>query len=170
MKKLMNILFAVIVFCSSAVAQQAATSKPDAATLNFIEQASLGGMKEVKAGQLATQKGQSPSVKAFGARMVTDHTKANAQLMSIVKTKGWSVTPPSNAETAPDAMLTNSSGAAFDKNYVTMMVGDHEKTVALFQTAASSATDAQIKAFAQATLPILKQHLDAIKAIAAKIK
>jgi putative membrane protein len=50
-----------------------------------------------------------------------------------------------------------------------MMVKDHEKTVALFENAATNVKDPEIKAFAQQTLPVLKQHLASIQKIAAKL-
>jgi putative membrane protein len=171
MKKLMTLLTMIGIFTITAHFSNAQTAgtQPDTATLNFIKQASTAGMKEVKAGRLAVQKGKSASVKAFGSRMVTDHSKANTKLMKIIKSKGWQITPPSIPETDPDAMLTSSSGADFDKSYVTMMVQDHQKAVALFENAATNIADPDVKAFVQETLPTLKQHLTDIQAIAAKM-
>jgi putative membrane protein len=46
----------------------------------FAKKAAEGGVAEVKFGQLAEEKGNSQTVKDFGKRMVTDHTKANERL------------------------------------------------------------------------------------------
>jgi putative membrane protein len=54
-------------------------------------------MAEVALGKLASEKAVNPQVKEFGAMMITDHTKANEELMAIAKTKN--ITLP----TAPDA-------------------------------------------------------------------
>lgn len=148
---------------------KAQTVTPDTATVNFVTQAAKGGKTEVNAGKLAVNKSTRVDIKAFGAKMITDHSKANAELMGIVSTKRWEITPPTAAEVAPDAMLTQSTKADFDKNYVTMMVQDHKKTVALFEYAAANAPDPSIKAFAVKTLPKLKQHLTNIQAIATKM-
>src|ERR1700720_1779608 len=48
-------------------------SKEDA---KFVVDAAAGGMEEVQLGQLAQQKGLTQEVKAFGAMMERDHTKA----------------------------------------------------------------------------------------------
>jgi len=40
----------------------------------------------------------------------------------------------------------------------------------IFQKQADSASDPEVKAFAAKTLPVIKKHLDAIKAIQAKMK
>ncbi|MDF2430772.1 MAG: putative rane protein [Mucilaginibacter sp.] len=166
MKKLITLLF--MMGALSTYAQTSSVS-PDTATTNFITEAAKGGMTEVSAGKLAISKGNNASVKAFGARMVKDHSKANIELMQIVRSRGWHLSSLSSLNTTPDAMLTESSGADFDKNYVTMMVQDHKKTVALFQTASMNAPDPAIKAFASKTLPTLQQHLASIQAIATQM-
>ena len=50
------------------------------------------------------------------------------------------------------------------------MVSDHETDVKEFQEQADKSTDPDVKAFAAKTLPVLKKHLEAIKAIQDKMK
>ena len=66
--------------------------------------------------------------------------------------------------------LQGLSGAEFDKAYVDDMLEDHEKDVAEFEKQSTSNPDADVKAFAAKMLPTLKKHLEAIKALHAKIK
>ena len=54
-------------------------------------------------------------------------------------------------------------GAAFDREYARMMVKDHEEDVALFRKEAQSGKDADLKAYAQKTLPTLEEHLQMAK-------
>src|SRR5438105_12196347 len=70
-----------------------AGSKLSAADKTFMMNAAKGGMMEVEWGKLAGQNGQNPDVKKFGSRMVTDHSKANSELMALAKEEG--VTLPS---------------------------------------------------------------------------
>jgi putative membrane protein len=101
--------------------------------------------------------------------MIADHSKANATLKAIVAAKKWKIAPPPASVVIPDAMLTSSSGTDFDRSYINMMVKDHNKTVALFERAASSSPDPQLKAFAAKTLPVLRQHYASIQSIANKL-
>lgn len=165
MKKLVFTLVAGMLWLGS----HAQSAPSDTAIFNFVTNAAKGGLMEVNSGKLATQKGKSAEVKKFGAQMVTDHTKANTELMAIVKTKNWNIPQPSPTVVAPDAMLTTSTGAEFDKSYVNMMVKDHKKTVMLFERAASSLPDPQLKAFAAKTLPVLKHHYMEIQQIGDKL-
>jgi putative membrane protein len=59
------------------------------------------------------------------------------------------------------------SGKTFDKSYIKGMVADHKEDIKEFQKEASEGQDADVKAFAAATLPTLKAHLKKIEAIAA---
>src|SRR3546814_602851 len=54
----------------------------------FAEQAAMSDMAEIEAGGLAEEKGQSEEVKAFGSKMVEDHTTASQRLKEIAQGKG----------------------------------------------------------------------------------
>jgi putative membrane protein len=128
--------------------------------------AAQGGMTEVQLGKVASEKGNSDQVKAFGARMVKDHTQANDELMGIAQKKG--VTLSTTLDSRHQAMvdqMSKLSGPAFDKAYISGMVRDHEKTVALFKEEAQSGLDPDLKAFANKTLPTLEDHCSSIKSI-----
>ncbi|MGI4750252.1 MAG: DUF4142 domain-containing protein [Janthinobacterium lividum] len=143
------------------------TDKDDA---DFSVKAANGGMAEVQIAQLAQQKATSADVKAFAAKMITDHTKANDKLMALAKQKN--ITLPAalgNDEQKVLDDLSKKTGKDFDKAYVKNMVDDHEKDVKLFSDEAKDAKDADLKSFAGTTLPTLKEHLMMIKAIDKKM-
>lgn len=51
------------------------------------------------------------------------------------------------------------TGAAFDRAYMNDMVKDHQTAIRDFQ-AASKIADADVKSFAEKTLPTLQHHLE----------
>lgn len=145
--------------------------KVDKDDADFAVTAANGGMAEVALGQLAQQKATSPDVKAFGAKMITDHTKANNQMMALAKQKN--ITLPAaigNDEQKIMDDLSKKTGKDFDKAYVKAMVDDHDKDVKEFEKESKDGKDADVKAFATATLPVLKMHQTMIKAIDQKMK
>ena len=168
MKKLCLIL--LLAGCVSAGRVSAQSASQDTATRNFIMHASIANLQEVVSGKLAAQKAADPWVKAFGTRMITDHQKAQDQLMQLVKAGGHQLPPEATGKVVPDAMLQKANGQSFDQLYVHMMVPGHRSTVALFQRYALNGKDPALKTFAQQTLPILKQHLEAITALDEKMK
>jgi putative membrane protein len=133
------------------------------ATDDFIKSAEQAGSAEVVAAQFAVAHSQSPDVKAFAQRMISDHGAANAQLKDIAVRKG--ITVPTDVNSGQTRMMTQlqtQSGAAFDAAYAHAMAHDHTEAVALFkQAAANMKIDNDVRAFAQKTLPTLQDHLTA---------
>lgn len=138
---------------------------------DFMKEAAVGGMAEVEMGKLAATKAANPDVKKFAQMMVDDHTKANNDLKALAAKKG--MTLPTDLDSSHKSTmddLREQAGADFDKAYVEEMVDDHEEDVSKFEDEAKNATDPDVRAFAQKTLPVLQKHLDAIKGIQAKMK
>ncbi len=138
--------------------------------LSFMNAAAPGGMAEVELGRLAEKKAESSEVKAFGERMVTDHSKAGKKLEALAVQKHVKLPAklmPEQKQTM--AKLSKLSGSEFDRAYVAAMVTAHEKDVAAFKAVAKNGTDADVKAFAAGTLPTLEKHLQMINALADKM-
>jgi putative membrane protein len=136
----------------------------------FMSKAGMGGLAEVQMGNLALQKASSADVKAFGQRMVTDHSKANEELQQLATTKGVAL-PTELAGEHKDAMehLSSLSGKDFDKAYMKHMVEDHVKDVGEFEKASTTAQDSDLKAWAGKTLPTLKEHLQLAQTVSGKV-
>ena len=114
---------------------------------------------EVAMGKMAEQNAQSDDVKSFGKRMVTDHGKANDELKSIAAQKNVHLSTKE-----PTAKWSS------DKEYIDMMVKDHEKDLAEFKEEASSGTDSDVKKFADDTAKMIQEHLDLAKETQSKLK
>lgn len=136
----------------------------------FLKKAIEGGMAEVQLGQLAQKNASNSSVKQFGERMVTYHSKANDQAKSLAAQKN--ITPPTSLNSKDQATyrsLSAKTGAEFDKAYITAMIKDHNEDIAEFRHQANSGTDPDIKAWAAKTLPTLEEHLKMAQDIAKQL-
>jgi putative membrane protein len=141
------------------MATTAASARSDA---DFMKQAAQNGAAEIEASQLALQKAQRPEVKAFAEKMVADHTKTSDELKQLAASKKVTLPEgPSVKQKAELKMISAGDDAKFDERYAkTFGVKAHQETIKLFEEAAKSATDAEVKAFAQKTLPALNHHLE----------
>jgi putative membrane protein len=137
----------------------AAKGKLSAADKSFMMNAAKGGMMEVEWGKLAAQNGQSADVKKFGNRMVTDHSKANSELMALAKEEGVSLP----AAKGPGKWKS-------DKDYMDMMVKDHQQDLGEFQREAQGGTDPDLKAFAAKYSKVVAQHLKMAQETQGKLK
>jgi putative membrane protein len=156
-----------------ALSSSAAAFGADAISAkDFVKKAAEGGAAEVEMGQLASTKATDPQVKAFAQKMVTDHTKANKELMAAAKAKGLEVpTEPRLMEKGMKEKFEHQSASGdFNRDYMEHMVKDHEKDVKLFQTAANDTTlDPELRALAKKTLPTLQEHLADAQKLEAKL-
>ncbi|MBB5623482.1 putative membrane protein [Pedobacter cryoconitis] len=132
----------------------------------FATKAAVGGMAEVELGKLALTKATNAQLKEFAKMMVSDHGKANEELMLIAKKKNITL-PAAVDEDHQKKMneLDKKSGKDFDKAYAEAMVDGHKKTLKLMQDEAKDGKDADIKAFASKTTPVVQTHLDMINKI-----
>jgi len=136
----------------------------------FASAAAQGGMAEVQLGQLAAQHAADPAVKEFGLRMVTDHSRAGNELKSVASRKNLQL--PTDLTSEQKSMLDKLSklnGAEFDKEYMSDMVKDHQEDADEFKTQAEGGSDADIKAFAAKTLPMIQSHLQMAQDVAKKV-
>lgn len=156
---------------TAATGTTGATSSMDKADTDFMTKAAQGGLAEVNMGNMAASKATNADVKAFGNRMVTDHSKANDELKQLAATKGVTLAADVNDEQkkAMDSM-SSKNGKDFDKAYMDDMVKDHETDVKEFEKASKSAKDADLKAWAAKTLPTLQEHLKMAKDTQKKVK
>ena len=67
-----------------------------------MKEAAIGGMAEVELGTLAKEKASNPDVKAFGDRMVTDHSKANDELKQWAQQKNVTLPAEIDAKSEGD--------------------------------------------------------------------
>lgn len=133
----------------------------------FILDAANAGLAEVEMGKLALKNGEASRVKDFGQRLVDDHGKANGELATLAKTLSVDVPTRTDAEHQKHLdLLAQKKGAEFDRVFATHMVEGHQKVIAKFKAEVANGQNDTLKAFAQATLPTLDEHLRIAKGLA----
>lgn len=134
-------------------------------TLNDQDKAfvatALGANKgEVDLSSLALSKSKTQNVREFALMMAADHSAALNELVQIATSKALPIDTAATTEQADiKKKLSGLSGKQFDKEYMAVMVKDHEKARDLFQLEATSGGDTEIKAYAQKYLEGITKHL-----------
>ena len=135
-------------------------------TTDFVQKAAMSDMYEVEAGKIATQKGQTAPVKGFAEMMVDAHSKTTEELKGIIASEKINVDLPTKLDAKHQKLIDDlnaASSADFDSTYAKQQVDGHQEAVDLFDSYAKKGNNAALKAFAQKTLPVIQQHLDAAK-------
>lgn len=134
-------------------------------TAEFINQAAISDMFEIREGQLAAQRGDMLT-KQFADQMVQDHTKTSQELKGLIEKGSVKGVAPPDLDKKHQKMVDDLTAAKpdkFDKAYRNDQLSAHETAVSLFDRYSKSGDDATLKAWAAKTLPTLQHHLQLAK-------
>ncbi len=128
----------------------------------YITAAGQSDKFEVTEGQRAATMGSTAKVRAFGHKMVTDHTKSTMKVMAAAKMSGLPKMPPPVLR--PDqqdmvAQLKATSGPAFDTLYIQQQMQSHQQALMVQQNYAQHGTDKDLKMVAMKIVPVVKDHI-----------
>jgi putative membrane protein len=153
---------------TSGPAAPAAPSKADTPTVAlgetdraFVTQAASSGLAEVEASRIAAEKAADPQVKSFAEKLVKDHAQSNQELQRIASAKGVALpTAPDGEQRAKLQKFRELIGGAVERSFLQQFgVDAHREAIKLFERQSSEGADADLKAFAEKTLPALREHL-----------
>lgn len=129
-------------------------------TSDFVKEAAASDMFEIQSSQLALTKGD-PKIKTFAQMMVDDHTKTSTELKSAAGKANAQV--PTAMATSQQRMVDNlkddSNSGDFTRRYLDDQVSAHEDAVSLFERYSKGGDNAELKSWAEKTLPKLREHL-----------
>ncbi|HEY2024084.1 DUF4142 domain-containing protein [Paraburkholderia sp.] len=150
---------------AAAVTQSNPLPSPDR---DFVQAASMSSSTEIDASKLALTRSSDPDVQAFARQMIADHTNLTLQLKAA--TMGSPVeAPKDNSDVAVMNTLAPLSGPQFDQQYIRLVgVDGHRKAVQAFTAEANGGQDSSLRAVAQKGLPIIQDHYEMAKQLAAQ--
>lgn len=152
---------------ASTAAAAAATSVSDA-DKTFVDQAVASGMTEVAITAHTMDKAASPRVKEIATLLNTDHTATNQELTRLAAKKGVAVsTTPKQDKQAEIKQIRGLTGADLDNAVVPKLAEAHRQSIELYERQAKEGGDADLKLFAQKTLPVLRSHLKQLESVQA---
>jgi putative membrane protein len=137
---------------------------------NFLKKAEEADIKERNVGRVVLEKSQNKDVKDYAQMLVDDHSKNLRDVVDLMNQKGMAQ-PKDLPEVKHDALdkLNAMSGTELDREFVKMMLDDHQKDVSEFRNEANTAQDKDVKDYATHTLPMLEKHLQKAQELQGKI-
>lgn len=138
---------------------------------DFIANTVAANYGEIKFAQLANQRSSNAEVKKIASMLVTDHTKALAELKKFAQAKSISVPVEEDDEARRKTdRFSDEAGKDFDKKWTKEMIDRHEETINKFEKRLDKSEDADLKALINKMLPTLRHHLDQLNSCNEKIK
>ena len=156
---------------SGSAPSRTTTPPPSARDQEFLKRATVSNLAEIQLGKLALQNASSAEVKAFGNRMIQDHTAANDELKKLASGRGVELpNDVSPEEGAARDRLASLRGAQFDSAYMATMLKDHKTDLAEFQREGKTSKDPEVKELAVKQLLTLQKHLKQAESIAPDLR
>ncbi len=141
------------------VVKTESTAANATADAKFMDDVTRGSLTEIKAADIAQGQTKRDDVKAFAKSIEKDHTDVNKNLATLADRMNMKLPKDFGDHQAFIDGLKAKTDADFDRTYVAATVASHTKCVAMFEAFSASTKNADLKAFADNTLPGLRTHL-----------
>jgi len=127
---------------------------------NFLIKAAATDNAEIETSKLADRRSGSQQVKDFAAQAIKDHQKSSDRLAKVIKNRKVAIVSGLEKENRDEIdRLSKLQGAEFDREYLHWMVRTHTDAISVFENQIKNGKDAEIRSFADETLPTLREHL-----------
>jgi predicted outer membrane protein len=144
----------------------AAPNKANTGTvLSQIHQANL---MEIALGKMAEEKSSMSEVRAYADQLVLDHTNVDQTVVAMAQKGGAHLQDGAAAnregrhESAQakqlESKLRSATGPDFDRLFLQQTSSDHERLIRKLQQEREDASDDDLEALIDKTIPILEQH------------
>jgi putative membrane protein len=135
----------------------------------FVRKAAEGSAAEVELAELALAKTKNPAVKDFAEQMKRDHTAAQGVLANSATQEGIEIPRTLDDDHSTiKSELAKLDGQEFDERYMSHMVQEHQKELALFAAKARTG-DGDVSAYAQRMVSVLDAHLTKAREVSAQV-
>ncbi len=133
----------------------------------FVNAAAQSDQYEIQSARLIITQSDNERVRAFAQQMIDHHTQTRQALGRAAAAAGAPPPPEtlSGDQQAMLAALQSLTGPDLDRTYVTQQVNAHTSALVTQQGYAANGDSPDLKAAAQAAVPIITHHLEAAKAL-----
>jgi putative membrane protein len=145
--------------------------QPPQGDIDFSRNAAANALFEIQLGQIVMDWSPSDQVRRFGERMRADYTDFNEQLQRIAAKNHFTLPDaPGPKNQATIDMLTEIPQRprplyepAFDQVYIEEMIKCQKTDIAAFEKERAEGSSDDVKNWAAAGLPVLREHLQLAK-------
>jgi putative membrane protein len=135
-----------------------ATDRLTASERAFLEQARESIRQQRRLGELGQSLARGTEVRAHAQKIVNEYRQMLERIEGLVRKKGTALLQPPEIPSESYQGLAAKSGPEFERGFVEILNELHERTLALFERAVADARDPDVRQFAAAQLPILREH------------
>ena len=137
---------------------------------DFTMKAAQAHLAEIDMARIAIQKSDNTDVRDYANMIQSDHTRALQDLAELMNDKNVVQPKKVAPDTQKDIDRMNAlTGPEFDREFVNMMVGDHQKAVGMFRDQQAIAQNDDIQKYIDDVLPKIEMHLEKAQTLQSKL-
>jgi putative membrane protein len=137
---------------------------------DFMMEAAQADLAEIDMAQVALQNSGTGDVKDFANMIKIDHTSALEDLTELMKDTNVPQPKSIPVELQQDiSRMRSLTGGEFDREFVNMIVSEHQKAIEMFRDQQSTAQNQDVKKYVEDTLPRLEMHLEKAQRLQTKV-
>ncbi|MFM7349161.1 MAG: DUF4142 domain-containing protein [Erythrobacter sp.] len=130
---------------------------------DFAQRAAMSDMFEIQSSNIALKKVKPGGVRDFAQMMIADHTKSSEAMKQAIAASGQTLAMPASLDATRQsqiAVLNRLEGQDFEREYLNQQMAAHREALALLKSYAGSGDTAELRQFAQSTIPAVQKHHD----------
>jgi len=138
---------------------------------DFVIKCLASQVGEIKLAETALKNASSKEVRGFAQHVIDDHTKVRDQLMEWAKSAKLAIVQGLDKDFKEKVdRLSKAEGANFDREFMKIMVADHEQALKAMQAHAKTTRDQTLQKLIEKTTPTVEDHLKKARQIAESLK
>jgi len=120
---------------------------------------------EIEMAKTAKERSENKEIRDLAGMLETDHTTLLQQLKEYAANKNITLPSAASGQAVENAnrMAEKNQPTEFDKKWCSELLHKHEQTISKMENAAKDATDPDLKAWLNNTLPRIRMHRDKLK-------
>jgi putative membrane protein len=137
---------------------------------DFMTNAAQANLAEIEMARMTLQKSDDIDIREYAKTVQSDHMNALSELSDMMMDRNLPPPPSPAADAAQDIARANLlTGPEFDREFINMMVADHEKAIEMFRQAATTAQNTDLRGHIEDVLPKLEMHLEKAQRLQSKL-
>lgn len=163
----------VLAACNRSSTVEAARDNQPAvspAGQDFMMKTARADLSDIDVARLAMKKSENSDVRDYASMIQKDHTTALEDLSDLMKDKNVPVPEKATADARQDlSLMSTLSGAEFDREFINVMVADHQKAVDMSRDQLRIAQDPDLKKYIEDRLPQLEMQLESAQRLQSRL-
>ena len=137
---------------------------------DFMMKTTQTDLAETQMARIALQKSTNNDVKDYANMILSDHTDALEDLTELMKNKNVPQPNTMDVEIQRDiSRMSDLTGPDFDREFMNMMVTDHQNALEMFRDQEAIAQNPDVKDYVEDLIPKLEMHLDKARRLQSKL-